>query len=119
MNFAHGQKEVLEKNNLVVTSEESTDFCKPNINFDKKTRYCGLYAGFNSPFFDSGAIYQTKIEIHSTDLNDLQRVFDMTFKVGFEGSNKELVQTEDVTIYPYLVNITDEAFDAKTIEVAK
>lgn len=45
-------------------------------------------------------------------MKELQRSIDMTFKVGYE-SNKQLVQTDGVTIYPYLVNITDEAAKLK------
>lgn len=45
-------------------------------------------------------------------MKELQRSIDMTFKVGYE-NNKELVQTSGVTIYPYLVNITDEAAKLK------
>ena len=96
----------------MIKAEESDDFCQANIKYDKKTRYCGLYAGFNSPFFDRGTIYQTIIEIHSTDMKELQRSIDMTFKVGVE-SNNELVESQDVTVYPYLVNITDEAAKLK------
>ena len=36
----------------------------------------------------------------------------MTFKVGYE-SNNELVQTDGITVYPYLVNITDPSVKAK------
>jgi hypothetical protein len=112
LDYAQASKEELEKNKFVVKAEESAEFCQANIKFDKKTRYCGLYAGFNSPFFDSGSIYQTISEIHSPEMKELQRSIDMTFKVGYE-SGKELVQTEAVTIYPFLMNITDEAAKLK------